>query len=137
MREDLRLAITTRHDFSIRTQRVRADPLNLNGWYMADQSSIRYYDEANDVVTLVAGSDELGTANGIGAAARFFGIASLLITSDGKQMWCGQSEGALRQIDTSTHEVSNCWREAVHSLVWIAHHHHRQTRRRAILHFFV
>ncbi len=93
------------------------DPVNVHGWYLGDTTSIRYFDSAKDEVTLVAGGGSLGILNGIGAAAGFLSIYSLLITSDGKTLWCAESSG-LRRIDTASCEVCTLFSEAVSTLEW-------------------
>ncbi len=63
----------------------------LERYFLADQTSIRYFDEAKNAVSLVAGADEHDTADGIGSDARFSEIDSLLVTSDGRTLWCADS----------------------------------------------
>ncbi len=83
------------------------DPLTPRGYYLADRYSIRYFDETKDEVTLVAGRFESGDSGGIGDAASVGMIFDLLITSDGKTLWCGCAYGhPLRRIDTATRQVT-------------------------------
>ncbi len=101
---------------------VCRDPLNKNGYFLADFSSIRYFDEAKDQVTLFAGGAERWTEDGVGEAARFEMISSLLIAANGQTLWCSQSfTGGLRSINSRTREVSTVWSESrpsLDSLVW-------------------
>ncbi len=73
---------------------VRADPRNPTGYYIVDQVSIRYFDEAKDRVTLFAGGDV------------FFGrLRALIVSSCGSTIWCTDSRG-MHRIDTATREIS-------------------------------
>ncbi len=72
---------------------------------MADLCSIRYFDEATDAVTLIAGHWASGSEDGIGSNARFEGINSMIVASDGLTIWCGDEFG-MRRIRTATHEVT-------------------------------
>ncbi len=98
------------------------DPLNPTGYYLCDHTSIRYFDESKDEVTLVAGRGALDPelTDGIGAAAGFHSLTDLLITSDGRTIWCEQSLGPIRRVDTSTREVTSHWEQQrkVFSLCW-------------------
>ncbi len=75
---------------------------------MADWSSIRYFDNTKNVVTPIAGTgwEDADSKDGIGAAARFRQIQSILITSDGAVIWCCQRDGLLRRIDTASRAVT-------------------------------
>ncbi len=97
---------------------VCADPLNPNGFFLADQTSIRYFDEAKDEVTLFTGSDEPGEDDDIGMNARFGAIVSLLIASDGRTLWCGQAFGGLRRIDTASRAVTTQYQIGAQALCW-------------------
>ncbi len=65
-----------------------ADPLKPNNLFIGDQGSIRYWDTANDQVTLIAGDAKEGYADGVGSNARFFGITGLLCHPNGKRCTC-------------------------------------------------
>ncbi len=93
------------------------DPLNPNGWYLADRTNLRYVDEAKDVVSLVAGSEEAGCIDGIGAEARFSELSGLLITSDGATIWCGDSMESMRRVNTTTREVTSHYHYSI-SMCW-------------------
>ncbi len=97
-----------------------ADPLNPNnGYYLGDQSSIRYFDLAKDEVTLFAGSVYMGQEDGRAENARFYQISSLLISPDGHTMWCGDDWG-LKHIVIVSREVT-AWDEytsSLRSLCW-------------------
>ncbi len=101
-----------------RVNAVCRDPLNPNGYFLADDTSIRYFDEATNSVRLVAGADEQGTADGIGSDARFSEIGSLLVTSDGRTLWCGDS--AVREVSVATGQVTThkCSASEVFRLCW-------------------
>ncbi len=71
-------------------------------YFMADLVSIRYFDEAKDAVTLICGGADAGSADGVGSAARFRGISSILVTADAKTIWCGDSDGRPRRVDVTT-----------------------------------
>ncbi len=45
---------------------VCRDPRNSNGYYVADRSTIRYYDDAKNEVTLIAGDKKMTRQDGIG-----------------------------------------------------------------------
>ncbi len=97
---------------------VCPDPINpSNGWYIADDSSIWYFDDAKDSVVLIAGAAEGEFVDGFGSNARFEEIASLLITSDGRTLWCADFS-ALRQICIATREVTSHLHECLCSLCW-------------------
>ncbi len=91
------------------------DPLRPNAFYLAEQSSIRYYDESRavgdpdyDMVKLVAGSGPEhgeGSLDGIGSEARFDQITDLVITSDGKTLWV-LDQMTLRRVVISTQAVT-------------------------------
>ncbi len=89
---------------------VCRDPTNAagTGFYIADSHSIRYFDEAKDAVSLIAGDASDGLVDGIGADARFQRIDSLIITSDGRALWVGERSG-LRRVRVHTREVSTVW----------------------------
>ncbi len=106
---------------------VCRDPINTSGWYIADSHSIRYFDESKDAVTLFAGGNTPGCEDGIGSSARFGLINSLIITSDGQTMLCGDSggvsgeevfRGGLRQINTASGEVLSFGCRSVNSVCW-------------------
>ncbi len=92
----------------VRSKAIRRDPRNPNGWWLADRSSIRYFDDAKDEVTLLAGSDRLGVADGIGPRAQFAVIWTFLVSSDGGTIWCSQP-GAVRRIDVASREVKTVY----------------------------
>ncbi len=84
------------------------DPLNPTGYYLSDRHSVRYFDEARDEVSLIAGSSIIGERDGIGDAARFMHICQLLISCDGKTVWCAVSGPTpLRRIDIATRRVKS------------------------------
>ncbi len=87
---------------------VCADPLNPRCYYIADRDMIRYFDESRDSVT-----DFMGRATGAGTAGcatdtrLFADLLSILITADGKTMWCSQTWCTFRRIDLSTGQIES------------------------------
>ncbi len=57
----------------------------------------------------------------MGGNARFAQISSLLITSDGSTLWCGETadDGQLRMIDTGSRQVITRFREPTSLMCWI------------------
>ncbi len=94
------------------------DPNNSSGWWLADHTTIRYFDEARDELKLFAGSAHAGWSDGIGAAACFDLIRSILVSSDGQSLWCGQGSGGIRRVNLQTREVTTAGPQTVSSLVW-------------------
>ncbi len=87
------------------------DPINPTGWYIFDDASIRHFDEATDVVTLVIG--DWGPSLSIGR------INSMLITSDGQTIWFGEIRGDLQRVDIATRRVVRAvYSSWVSALVW-------------------
>ncbi len=70
-------------------------------------------------MTLVAGGLDSQIVDGVGAAARFDALTSILITSDGTTLWCGERRGQLRRVALSTREVTT------HTLISSDSDHHR------------
>ncbi len=97
---------------------VCRDPLNSNGYYLADQNSIRYFDEAKDEVTLFVG--------GPTDAAEFNEIYHLLITSDGKTLWFAEGDRTLWRADTVTRHVTTAAYQWITGLCWDPHRASRQ-----------
>ncbi len=88
---------------------VCRDPLNPNGWWIADRSSIRYFDESkNDVSLFVSGPlyDR--------ATER---MNSLLFTADRKTMWIGCND-CIHRIDIATRSIYRACGQAVSCVVW-------------------
>ncbi len=75
------------------------DPLNANGFYILDDSSIRYFDDAKDEVTLAIDTPA-------GDDSDLTDICSMLITSDGKTIWFADYQGSLFRLDTTRRKVS-------------------------------
>ncbi len=108
---------TAMFDLPLAAQR---DPLNANGYYLADRASIRYFDQAKNEVTLFVGAEKSGSTDGVGADARFEVIRSLLVASHGRTLWCGQWHGFanVRRIDTADRRVTSLELPSVGSMCW-------------------
>ncbi len=97
---------------------VCRDPINASGYFLADSSSIRYFDEAKDQVTLIAGSSVSGTADGVGADARFQEIDSMIVSSQDGTIWCADGGAGLRSINGTTRQVLTSMQRRVTALLW-------------------
>ncbi len=75
---------------------ICADPINPACYYVGDLSSVRYC--TPDTVTLIAGGERPGFADGVGAAAQFNGVCGLLCTS-------ASGGDTLIVADFSTHRI--------------------------------
>ncbi len=95
---------------------VCRDPLNANGYFIGDESSIRYFDDAKDEMTLFAGGpvveESTGTAN------RLREITAMLITSDGKTIWFGEGRSTIRRLDTTSRQVTTAYGDGVLMACW-------------------
>ncbi len=81
------------------------DPINPGCYFAGDSTSIRYC--TPDTVTLFAGDESTGFADGVGSAARFDGVADLLCTANGEKLYaadCGNIR--IRLVDTKTQAVT-------------------------------
>ncbi len=58
---------------------VCIDPIRSHSLYLGDRTSIRHLDETTDTISLVAGSEQSGKADGVGADARFCEVMDLLM----------------------------------------------------------
>ncbi len=64
-----------------------ADPHNPNGWWIGDDSVVRYCDVDSGAADVVAGHKQAGNADGVGKEARFSVVRGLACTSDGKRLY--------------------------------------------------
>ncbi len=97
-------------EFQLPSQ-ICPDPLRTSGdaYYLLDYHSLRYFDVATDSVSVVAGRKERGWVDGVGSAARFDGLTSMCISSDGRVSWvCQADPKRLASIDLSTNTVKSC-----------------------------
>ncbi len=85
---------------------VCRDPLNPNGWYLCDPTSIRYFDQAKDQVTLFAGCGSSGSGEEAGGGG-LNDLSSLVITSDGKTIWLN-STATNRYRHAQNQNLSKC-----------------------------
>ncbi len=94
---------------------VCADPRNPTGYYIADQASIRYFDEAKDRITIFASSgDDDWFINE---------LCALIVSSCGSTIWYSDCSG-IHRIETTTRERSTvfsddlpgwmCWDRSPH-----------------------
>ncbi len=97
---------------------VCRDPLSATGYFLCDETSIRYFDEAKDRVTPLVGSYEPGEADGVGTDAQFKSIGSVIVTSDGQTIWCSDEPAGLRRIDIPRRDVRTVCRCYARGLVW-------------------
>ncbi len=110
---------------------AQRDPINPSGYYLADRISIRYFDTAKDVVTLIGGdTKESDLRDAFGESVRLDTIHSLLVTSDGQCLWCCEERGGLRSVYLSTKIVCSIrasWGKQFRSLVWDRSPHHAES----------
>ncbi len=66
---------------------LRVNPLNVNNFYFGDWGSIRYWDSAADQVTLIAGGETKGYADGVGPNARFRFALGVLCHPNGRTLY--------------------------------------------------
>ncbi len=100
------------------------NPNRVGGWYVADKISIRYFDEATDRVTLIAGGLKHPppfNPDGIGTDAHISDATSLIVSADGSTLWFTEFNSAVRQIDIATQQVTTVtvWGEVgCRGLIW-------------------
>ncbi len=83
------------------------DPLHNNNLYIADLTSIRYWDTASDQVTLIAGDAKDGYADGVGSNARFHNVTGLLCHPNGKTLFvCDRVNHCIRKVDLPSLSVT-------------------------------
>ncbi len=90
-----------------RPRAVCMDPLNTDCYWVGDISSIRYC--TPEAVTLIAGREQFGFADGIGEAAQFNGVSGLLpvCTGGGDKLYVAEYSGnRIRVVDTKTRAVT-------------------------------
>ncbi len=88
-----------------------SDPLKPNNLYIGDYSSIRYWDSATDQITLIAGDEKEGYADGVGSNARFNSITGLLCHPNGKTLFvCDRLNNCIRKVDLIAIGYDNCGR---------------------------
>ncbi len=75
-------------------------------WFIASRDRIRSFNDQTGTFTLIAGCDGARpeSKDGIGSDARFNNISTLIISSDGGTIWCGDPD--LRRIDVATGAVT-------------------------------
>ncbi len=97
------------------------DPIRPRCWYLCETQTIQHFDESSDTVRLIAGTQSSARESwdGIGAAARFNKIGSVIASGNGKWLWCADHWNLLRRVSTTNGVVST---EAqiglIQSLVW-------------------
>ncbi len=83
---------------------VSAHPLKANCYFVADHTSIRYCD--GEAVSLIAGGQKWGYADGVGGDAMLWFENSLLCTSDGQTLYFSDTlNHRLRCVDLKTQAV--------------------------------
>ncbi len=75
---------------------VLRDPLNSNGYFLSDDWSIRYFDEAKDEVTLITG----------GQKRRRRRESSPIITADGKTIWFAEDQTGLQRLNIASRIIT-------------------------------
>ncbi len=82
------------------------DPLKPDNFYVGDYTCIRYWDTATNQVTLIAGDEKYGYADGVGSNAQFQQITGLLCHPKGKTLFvCDSANHLLKMVDLSTRLV--------------------------------
>ncbi len=110
------------------TPSLRPDPRNPNGYFLADQVSIRYFDQTKDETVLFVGTGT-GTGTGTGSdntGTGFFlsALRDIIVSSCGSTVWCIDRSG-IHRIDTATRQISTaltykqprdwfCWDRSPH-----------------------
>ncbi len=84
---------------------ICADPVNPDGWWIGGETVIRYRDGQR--LSLVAGGEEDGHADGVGEEARFSFVFGMVCTSDRKRMYFSDQEcNRIRAIELESRQVT-------------------------------
>ncbi len=86
---------------------VCIDPIHPTCFFIGDWTSIRYVNTVTDAVSLLAGAEKCGFADGIGSAASFNVLLGLICTSRGDRLYAADSQNnRIRSVDIKTGTVT-------------------------------